>query len=102
MKQAKAQLRVFQEEVQKMSNALSILQSMEGELREVVARDRTYLAPIRRLPVELLVEIFSWSCSPRRGILYEDTSPAGPFRFTALDISSVCKLWRGAYAHNGS
>ncbi|KAI5834701.1 hypothetical protein K523DRAFT_293160 [Schizophyllum commune Tattone D] len=100
MKQAKAQLRVFQEEVQKMSNALAILKRMEGELREVVARHRTYLAPIRRLPVELLVEIFSWSCSPRRGILYEDTSPAGPFRFTALDISSVCKLWRDVMYSN--
>ncbi|KAL1671953.1 hypothetical protein EV122DRAFT_284422 [Schizophyllum commune] len=100
MKQAKAQLRVFQEEVQKMSNALAILKSMEGELREVVARHRTYLAPIRRLPVELLVEIFSLSCSPRRGIFYEDTSPAGPFRFTALDISSVCKLWRDVMYSN--
>ncbi|KAL1715632.1 hypothetical protein EV715DRAFT_207045 [Schizophyllum commune] len=96
MKQAKAQLRVVQEEVQKMSTALAILKSMEGELREVVARQRTYLAPIRRLPVELLVEIFKWSCIQEITDYPWASYSSGPFSFTALEISSVCRLWRGA------
>ncbi|KAI5893083.1 uncharacterized protein SCHCODRAFT_02620804 [Schizophyllum commune H4-8] len=96
MKQAEAQLQTVKEEIQKMSNALATLKSMKGELREVIARQRTYLAPIRRLPIELLVEIFRWSCMPT----IEYIHPRDPFQFAGLEIAAVCKLWRDIMYNN--
>ena len=58
------------------------------EIRQCQA---AYLAPIRRLPVEVLSEIFKICCGD--GSAIDITKRSCP----PLVLSSVCKIWRGAY-----
>lgn len=50
-----------------------------------MTRQRAYIAPVRRLPNEILSEIFLWSSRGERFSSY---------RCVPMVISQVCKLWR--------
>lgn len=72
-------------EILALKTSVKALEGLQSELKSIVARQRNCLAPIRRLPVELLLLIFDWSCRDQ---------VAGPFHCMPVDISEVCSLWR--------
>ncbi|TRM64808.1 hypothetical protein BD626DRAFT_489952 [Schizophyllum amplum] len=62
------------------------LRSTEYVLRSVLDVHRAYVAPIRRLPVEILAEVMDWACGVNANLLERDCMP--------LTLSAVCKSWR--------
>ena len=82
-----AKLDTYKQAVQQVMDSMN---AVEFKLRHALAVQRAYVAPIRRVPAELLEIIFEWSCME---------ATLGPDSCTPLDISAVCKQWRGMYSH---
>ena len=66
--------------------AQKVLQ-IQQKLENALAMQRAYVAPVRRVPVEVLEMIFELSC--------EDAT-IDPSDCTPLALSAVCRLWRRA------
>ena len=88
VEETRAHLDSVRRSIKDLEMSLQELRAMETELQALLPRQTTYFAPIRRVPVDILVIIFSIACA---------NAPRDPFRFVALDIWAVCKLWRGAF-----
>ena len=82
-----AKLDTYKQAVQQVMDSMN---AVESKLRHALAVQRAHVAPIRRVPAELLEIIFEWSCME---------ATLGPDSCTPLDISAVCKQWRGMYSH---
>ncbi|KAI5890043.1 uncharacterized protein SCHCODRAFT_02690064 [Schizophyllum commune H4-8] len=72
-------------EIRAVEQTLDSLRAAEAKLQHALAVQRAHLAPIRRLPFELLENILEWSCTD--AIL-------GPSGCTPLELNAVCKQWR--------
>ncbi|KAE9401970.1 hypothetical protein BT96DRAFT_783696, partial [Gymnopus androsaceus JB14] len=71
-----------------------LMRQKDAKLVEVTSL-RNLLSPIRRIPVEILSEIFELSCLPEDGIF---TVNYDIIRYTSM-VSRVCVAWRkAAYA----
>ncbi|KAF5356419.1 hypothetical protein D9758_009525 [Tetrapyrgos nigripes] len=92
----------YEKDIQSLQNALLDLSKKKEELGRYVDHCKAYLSPIRRLPTEIMGEIFLYYQDLHRSArndrqfrepltrpLYSSTSPA----MTTLVLSSVCKLW---------
>lgn len=78
----------FDKEISRLTDVLSELQTQRARLQRQVTSCSSLLAPIRRLPPELLVEIFSFSCVlPSNDLTQRKIS--APY-----NISHVCSYWR--------
>ncbi|KAL1692735.1 hypothetical protein GGG16DRAFT_50745 [Schizophyllum commune] len=77
-----AKLDTYKQAVQQVMDSMN---AVEFKLRHALAVQRAYVAPIRRVPAELLEIIFEWSCME---------ATLGPDMCTPLYISAVCKQWR--------
>ncbi|TRM67409.1 hypothetical protein BD626DRAFT_396064 [Schizophyllum amplum] len=73
------------EELDYLWDAMDALRYKASALEEVIARQRAYVAPIRRLPNEILSEIFSMACTQ----IDLSARHCVPVR-----ISQVCKSWQ--------
>ncbi|KAJ8092534.1 hypothetical protein PM082_023787 [Marasmius tenuissimus] len=92
-------------EILRLQNILESLQSEKKALEEQVAQRRSYISPMRRVPHELWVEIFSMCISEQQQLMAESESKemkkynctdkdwhtmfATPFR-----LAGVCLRWR--------
>ena len=72
--------RKLAETIAEQRAAIHTLQSEHAELRRAVECTRGYLAPIKRLPRELLQAVFLWNWEEQPCV--------------AWVLSSVCGLWR--------
>ncbi|VDC07401.1 unnamed protein product [Peniophora sp. CBMAI 1063] len=72
--------RKLAETIAEQRAAIYALQAEHTELRRTVEHTRGYLAPIKRLPRELLQEVFLWN--------WEEQPCVG------WVLSSICRLWR--------
>ncbi|KAF5356444.1 hypothetical protein D9758_009498 [Tetrapyrgos nigripes] len=97
---AEQDLSDYEKDIQIVENVLLDLKRKKEELERYVDHCKAYLPPIRRLPMEIMGEIF---------LYYQDLHRSGredrqfrepltrPFysspAMTALVLSSVCKLW---------
>ncbi|KAI5832594.1 hypothetical protein K523DRAFT_267286 [Schizophyllum commune Tattone D] len=77
-----AKLDTYKQAVQQVMDSMN---AVESKLRHALAVQRAHVAPIRRVPAELLEIIFEWSCME---------ATLGPDKCTPLDMSAVCKQWR--------
>ena len=78
-------------EIGTLWDRLEYLKEETERWEEIRQCQAAYLAPIRRLPVEVLSEIFKICCGD--GSPIDITKRSCP----PLVLSSVCKIWRGAY-----
>ncbi|KAF5356427.1 hypothetical protein D9758_009524 [Tetrapyrgos nigripes] len=97
---AEQDLSDYEKDIQSVENVLLDLSKKKEELERYVDHCKSYLSPIRRLPTEIMGEIFlnyqDLHMSDR-----EDRQFRGPLTrplysspaMTALVLSSVCKLW---------
>ncbi|KAF5356429.1 hypothetical protein D9758_009506 [Tetrapyrgos nigripes] len=92
----------YKEDIQIVENVLLDLKRKKGELERYVDHCKAYLSPIRRLPTEIMSEIFliyqdlHWSDREDRQFREPLTRPVMAYSspaMTALVLSSVCKLW---------
>ncbi|KAF5356433.1 hypothetical protein D9758_009505 [Tetrapyrgos nigripes] len=93
----------YEKDIHILENVLLDLKRKKGELERYVDHCKAYLSPIRRLPTEIMSEIFliyqdlHWSDREDRQFREPLTRPVMAYSspaMTALVLSSVCKLWR--------
>ncbi|KAL1686176.1 hypothetical protein GGG16DRAFT_118139 [Schizophyllum commune] len=72
-------------ELMYLEHIVVVLKYKQIALEELQDRQRAYIAPIRRLPNEILSEIFAYSCC--------DAS-SGTYNCTPVKIGRICKQWR--------
>ncbi|KAL1679260.1 hypothetical protein EV122DRAFT_210185 [Schizophyllum commune] len=93
-------LRTLQLELDAHRKAVERLEELEAVLSHAISGERALLAPIRRLPVELLVDIFTTACIPLPGelaaIIY-----GLPRLWARIPFDEVYDIREGAaYAHH--
>ncbi|KAI5885923.1 uncharacterized protein SCHCODRAFT_02706341 [Schizophyllum commune H4-8] len=73
-------------EIEGLQKALQWALGARTEVKHLLDVQDAYFAPVRKLPTEILFEIFFLCCG-------QSTSLVGE-RCTPLDLSAVCKFWR--------
>ncbi|KAF5339257.1 hypothetical protein D9758_013329 [Tetrapyrgos nigripes] len=68
---------------------LSTVQKQRDNLQDVRDQYRAVVSPTRRLPVEILLQIFFLACVPGLSLVGDEEVMA-----PALDISQICSFWR--------
>ena len=74
--------------VEELQNLIAQLHEGERELKALRSAQQAYLAPVRKLPPEILSIIFKMYCGDKSINLFDDRCPP-------LVLSSVCNVWRG-------
>ncbi|THU98842.1 hypothetical protein K435DRAFT_618435, partial [Dendrothele bispora CBS 962.96] len=82
----------YDAEIETLEGMLEELRSKKGEIQRYLDERRSFSSPIRKLPVEILGEIFATSCSDN-GLLIT-VFPEGKISAPTLALSHVCFLWR--------
>ncbi|KAJ7113992.1 hypothetical protein C8R44DRAFT_855803 [Mycena epipterygia] len=86
-----ARLEHLDDEIARLRVRLRQLEEERGPLTTYHAQNKAILSPLRRMPLEVLAEIFSWTLPPIRDILNRR-------RFDAKDspwvLTHVCCRWR--------
>lgn len=103
LKLVHAAVRECEKETAALRDVLTLYQTKMNDLRARVSQYRSVLSPIRRLPKELLVEIFS-HCTPHPyvgrfgscGVLNT------PFSIPIIHMSRVCSWWRRLILSTGT
>ncbi|KAF5310319.1 hypothetical protein D9611_012074 [Ephemerocybe angulata] len=83
----KIEVATVQNALDSLTGRISTLRSQLERLEEQHRRHRAILSPVRRIPLEVLAEIFSLVSEP---IQFEYD------RETTIDLGLVCKSWRAA------
>ncbi|KAK1223219.1 hypothetical protein PQX77_013918 [Marasmius sp. AFHP31] len=91
LENAQKDIRSHEIEINKLKAALLVLENERDRLMNRVAKYRSLLAPVHRLPTELLVHIFKYATEC--GDLKEQFTPTEAPRIVTL--SMVCGRWRG-------
>ncbi|KAK7439814.1 hypothetical protein VKT23_017389 [Stygiomarasmius scandens] len=76
----------YSEEIEKLSEILTTLKRKRDELQAYRDRQTSFFSPVRKLPVEILTEIFSLCCDT--GLVINDKVSA-----SALSLSQTCSFW---------
>ncbi|KAI3621426.1 hypothetical protein WG66_006446 [Moniliophthora roreri] len=85
---AEMEIKGYQTEIHKLKSAILSLEHRRDGLRQKVAKYRSLLSPIHRVPPEILRHIFTFCCT--RNWLQLSPTSASP----VLAISSTCSRWR--------
>ncbi|THU82283.1 hypothetical protein K435DRAFT_691803, partial [Dendrothele bispora CBS 962.96] len=92
----------YETEIARLEDTLATLRARRDELKRYQGEYKTVLSPIRRLPVEILLEIFSIVCSESGGHLSMPKTRKKPrqprdhcvITATTLSLSQICSFWR--------
>ncbi|THU99847.1 hypothetical protein K435DRAFT_560503, partial [Dendrothele bispora CBS 962.96] len=79
-------LKAYDKEIRQLERTLAVIRSMAGDLKERIKETFFLLSPVRRLPNEILGEIFKFSMSS--GSVFSCTKQPSPSFLT------VCLRWR--------
>ncbi|KAI5834706.1 hypothetical protein K523DRAFT_293168 [Schizophyllum commune Tattone D] len=85
MVETKGLLQDVHEELEHYKSVVSSLEDVQLYLEMMLDVQRAHIAPIRRLPSEVLSEIFMWACHGEE---------VGGWHCMPVNISQVCKSWR--------
>ncbi|THV01070.1 hypothetical protein K435DRAFT_655997, partial [Dendrothele bispora CBS 962.96] len=92
----------YESEIAKLEDTLATLRARRHELKRYQGEYKTLLSPVRRLPIDILLEIFSAVCSESGGLYMPKTrkvlgQPKDHYIITAttLVLSQICSFWRG-------
>ena len=96
IKKHKHQLATIQDQIRRRETRLADLECRRAHTKDILAKLYAMLAPIKRLPPEILSEIFERCLgADRSGVLF---STMGRKKETPLLLGRVCRSWR-AVAH---
>ncbi|KAJ7496513.1 hypothetical protein FB451DRAFT_1207956 [Mycena latifolia] len=95
--EAPSQLAQYDEEIQRLQEALDTLRSERAVIESFSDECRSVFSPVRCLPTELLVDIFD-KCAPRSAHHLSDTTPPEEeierlAKSYLLQLSQVCSRW---------
>ncbi|THU88165.1 hypothetical protein K435DRAFT_680403, partial [Dendrothele bispora CBS 962.96] len=82
----------YDAEIETLEGVLEELRKRKSEIQRYSDERRNLLSPIRKVPIEILGEIFAASCGDN-GLLIT-TVPEGKISAPTLVLSHVCSLWR--------
>ncbi|KAJ7496500.1 hypothetical protein FB451DRAFT_197274 [Mycena latifolia] len=95
--EAPAELARYNEEIQRLQEALDALRSERSILESYADGCRSAFSPVRRLPTELLVDIFDMCAPPGADTVSDETTPQEELERLAktylLRPSQVCSRW---------
>ncbi|KAJ7639536.1 hypothetical protein FB45DRAFT_905950 [Roridomyces roridus] len=80
-----ARLGCLSDEIVKLKNRLAQLEAEEAQLSQYHSETAAILSRLRRMPPEVLVEIFSWT---------QGTHPLDGTERTSWVLAQVCRRWR--------
>ncbi|KAK0227404.1 hypothetical protein EDD85DRAFT_853659 [Armillaria nabsnona] len=83
----------YDAEIEALEETLAYLKKGRADLAHTISVYKTYLAPIRRLPLELLRKIFSEACAFVEFPIHNAREIQSPSQIP-LRIASVCSRWR--------
>ncbi|KAK7438448.1 hypothetical protein VKT23_018060 [Stygiomarasmius scandens] len=83
----------YSEEITKLQKRIEVLQMHKARAVRAVENRQALLAPINRLPVEILEVVFDLVCCGEDTTWYTEDCPFFVFPFT-LDIAHTCTAWR--------
>ncbi|KAK1220548.1 hypothetical protein PQX77_016688 [Marasmius sp. AFHP31] len=86
------ELKRLNAEINKLRGAVIIVESRRKKVEKKIARYRSLLAPIHRMPPEVLTEIFKFCCA-RNSINYYAFQYPGSLP-SPMKLSSICGRWR--------
>ncbi|KAJ7583477.1 hypothetical protein C8J56DRAFT_210641 [Mycena floridula] len=89
--EAQCEILAYDREICKLNEALLRLEQDKRELKSHIEMSQSLLSPIRRLPPEILSEIFRAYCSGGN-LLWHD------IQVPAMTLRKVCKSWESAAA----
>ncbi|THU82284.1 hypothetical protein K435DRAFT_934072, partial [Dendrothele bispora CBS 962.96] len=93
----------YESEIARLEDTLATLRARRDELKRYQGEYKTLLSPIRRMPKNILLEIFSIVCSESGGSLSMPKTRYSLRRrkdhrvitATTLSLSQICSFWRG-------
>ncbi|KAJ7628715.1 hypothetical protein FB45DRAFT_748721 [Roridomyces roridus] len=88
--QTNVQLAYLDEEISQLRHRLKQLEEKRAELLDYRTRNVAVLSPLRRMPPELLAEIFSWTLPPPS----PDLSGCAAVKHSPWILAQVSKYWR--------
>ncbi|KAK0206057.1 hypothetical protein DFS33DRAFT_1256999, partial [Desarmillaria ectypa] len=96
-----SQISVWENDIQRLEAALDNLKTDHRNLSRYASSYQTMLAPVRRLPVEILLTIFEAACSELGSISFQDQETIWEedeniplYGNTPVYLASVCYYWR--------
>ncbi len=97
-----SQLTIWDSDMERLEAALHALKTDHRNLSRYASSYQTMLAPVRRLPMEILLAIFKEACSELGAISLQDKIPFGNredesislYSNTPVYLASVCYYWR--------
>ncbi|KAK7455241.1 hypothetical protein VKT23_011113 [Stygiomarasmius scandens] len=78
----------YDQEIKRLSKTLANLKERRRNLQAHTDRCRSFCSSVRKIPVEVLTEIFLWCCTPSSLCILEETIE------NALPLSQTCSFWR--------
>ncbi|KAF9259435.1 hypothetical protein L218DRAFT_665113 [Marasmius fiardii PR-910] len=96
LEQEKDELKLYDEELDHLDGIVKILKEKRNKLAAQIKERKSWIAGIRRLPVEVLEEIFLLPCSSKNGTLTISKEGLKKTQFTAppLTLAQVSCHWR--------
>ncbi|KAK7049394.1 hypothetical protein VNI00_005995 [Paramarasmius palmivorus] len=88
LKDAETEMRSHQIQIDKLRSQIALLENKKTNLSENIARYRSLLSPIHKLPPEVLGNVFSFACEENSFHIHPVLTPP------PLSLSSVCGRWR--------
>ncbi|KAK0242270.1 hypothetical protein EDD85DRAFT_810632 [Armillaria nabsnona] len=97
-----SQLSIWDSDMKRLEAALNTLKTDHRNLSRYASSYQTMLAPVRRLPMEILLTIFEEACSELGAISLQDKIPLWDredesislYSNTPVYLASVCYYWR--------
>ncbi len=97
-----SQLTIWDSDMERLEAALHALKTDHRNLSRYASSYQTMLAPVRRLPMEILLAIFKEACSELGAISLQDKIPfwnredesISLYSNTPVYLASVCYYWR--------
>ncbi|THU82285.1 hypothetical protein K435DRAFT_691794, partial [Dendrothele bispora CBS 962.96] len=83
----------YESEIARLEDTLATLRARRDELKRYQGEYKTLLSPIRRMPIDILLEIFSIVC-------FESGGNHRVITATTLSLSQICSFWRGVVKNN--
>ncbi|THU89872.1 hypothetical protein K435DRAFT_677003, partial [Dendrothele bispora CBS 962.96] len=84
----------YDTEIETLEGVLEELRRKRCEIQRYSDERRSLLSPIRKLPIEILGEIFAASCSGYGLLITTNPEPEGKISAHTLTLSHVCSQWR--------
>ncbi|KAK7464363.1 hypothetical protein VKT23_006530 [Stygiomarasmius scandens] len=84
----------YNHEIEKLSDMLAALRAQRDNLQHDMDQYKAVISPARRIPIEVLTDIFSFCCFDGGNHAYSLEISTGRVFVPTLILSQTCSLWR--------